>query len=85
MLHKDRPVTGTNAQAFVRGLHISARIEDRAPGGLAHVVDDQLAVPPETVLAMTFPEHTELGIIEQSGQGVSRDGGNGIIATQACL
>src|SRR5712664_3512983 len=55
MTHKDLPVTRTDAQAFVGGRHIAARVEDRAPCGLTHIVDHQLAISSETVLAVAFP------------------------------
>ena len=83
MLHKDRPVTGVDTQAFMGRLHIATRIENRASSGLTHIVDDQLAVPSETVLTVAFPKYAELGIIEQPGQEFIRDGGNGIIAAKA--
>jgi hypothetical protein len=83
MPHKERPVAGADAQAFVGNLHIAARVEDRAAGSLAHVVDDELAVSSETVLAVAFPKYAQLGIIEQSRQEIIRNGGNGIIATKA--
>jgi hypothetical protein len=32
---------------------------------------------------VTFPKHAEMAIIEQPGQEIIRDGGNGIIAAKA--
>src|SRR5262245_19956969 len=81
--HKHLPVTGAHTQTFVGGLHVTTRVEDRSPRGRAHIVDEQLAVPSETVLAVAFPKYAELWIIAQPCEELVRDRGNGIIATQA--
>src|SRR5262249_40090140 len=85
MLHKDLPVTGADAQAFVGGLHIAAGVEDWPPCGRAHIVDHELAVPSEPVLTVPLPKPAELWIIEQPCEERIRDCGNSIIAAQACI
>ena len=80
--HEDMPVALVDAESAVGQLHIASDVVQRATGGRAQEIDQELLFAAHAVIAAMLPEAAQLGIRRQPRQQVVGEGRDSIVAAQ---
>ena len=77
------PITLSDAQAFMRGLHVATSVDTRPTGGCTKLIEDVLADSLFGVVAMPSEEFFETFISNQAANEIVDDQGKSVIAADS--